>query len=231
MTTHLYIAFTCNLDNTEELLQELESYVKAECFGKIPNGALENFRFKIQQDKNHFMVEPYFGASSFVAQFENKKHRPYVDEAMMVLVESLQMLSTEIEIVFCAEDCTERIVKDEQISSIESILSLRRVPFKSRFEITNHPIFFASQVEFELEKPIEVADENTAIGYFRNYYVCAENIQETLNFIIEFQKPDVLIGYGRVEEVLPILLPAESRDSFSVNQKGVFYSSGKVLYS
>ncbi|MEM9897725.1 MAG: hypothetical protein AAF789_15315 [Bacteroidota bacterium] len=231
MTTHLYVAFTCILDNAEELLKELEGYIKAECFGSVPNGALESLRFKIQQEKKYFMIEPYFGASSFAAQFENKKHRPYVNKVMILLVESLQMLSNKVEIIFCAEDCTEAIVKHEQFSSIEDILNLRRAPFQSNFEIKTYPVFFISQVEFELDKPITIDDGNTAIGYFQNYYVCAENIQEALDLIIKFKEPDILISYGKFEEILPIFLPVESRDSFSVNEKGIFHSSGQVLYS
>ncbi len=230
MTDHLYLAFEYNLKDILNLSNEIVEEVKRCCSGDVPNNQLSAFRIITSTKGNQILLEPFFGAASFSTHFAHKKYRADVNRVIVSIVDCLQLLSSNIEILFYTDGCREDVITQQRQYEISEIANLEKIPFQSRFIIKVPKVFYCSQVEFELGEPFEISIDQIASGYFCNYYICADSREQALEYIIVDSTLDILIGYQEINEILPISLPTELKGSFDVNEKGIFYKSGRVLF-
>ena len=230
MTDHLYVSFEYEHDDILALIKDIEEHVRIKCEGEIPNNKLASFRVNASERSQKISLEPFFGPASFIAQFARRKHRQPVGRALIELVECLQLVSSNIGVLFCSDDCEEEIKESERMYEIGEIVNLEKIPFQSKFFIKTPKVFYISKVEFKLNELIEIGDGQIVSSYFCSYYVCADNVESALDYVIESSVTDSFIGYGEISEVYPIALPNCLQELFDLHERGVFHRSGKVFF-
>lgn len=230
MTEHLCISFEYDNKDITQLCREIEEYIKIRCLDNIPHNKLICFRIMIlSKGDNVISIEPFFGSSSFISFLQNRKKSQYANIALIEIIECLQLISDNIKISFYFAGLEHQVEVDEEIHTINEIIALKEIPYQSKFLIKTPQIFFISQVEFELEKPLEFEDNN-AIGYFCNYYIYADDINQALEYIINEIELGTFVGYGNIGNIHPVSLPSKLKESFDLHEKGIFYRSGKIFF-
>jgi hypothetical protein len=230
MTDHLYISFKYNQEDISNLRDEIVKQVKLRCLSDVPNNHLSGLRMNTSKSDGRILFEPYFGAAALGAHLTIKKYRPNANKVLFEIIRCLQLVSNTIEILFLSDGCQEEIQSGEKAYEINEVLNFKVVPFQTKFLIRTPKVFHVLQAEFELDEPIEVSTDQIANRYFRNYYICADDEKQAIEHVLEKAGSDTFLGYRAIDELLPISLPKDLQAIFDIEETGVFYESGRVLF-
>ena len=234
MTDYLHITFKPEID-LENLEKDLTEFIKTRCLDVLPPEILQHFCVTKYTTNDYVTIDPYISSIPFRRLYEDKKKNIYIVILMEYIINFVKRYSSNISILFYFADKKKSDLRKETIYDFHTFLTTKKLPFNCEIIISSLlNIFYISEVEVSLNLNSKTNLPKEFIGYIRNYYIAAKNINKAVEYLIEDiqNESSNFIKYERIVEYEYWMLPDFLKNTLDPpNIEGVFYKSGRVYFS